>query len=422
MGCQFIHIESYARKAGKGKYGGHSIRSIIAEADREPGAHPHVEHPKPPFVVFGVGLNEVEAQANDYAEHSKDAIGRKLRSDAPVLLAGVISAPPDFSDEQWNDLKILSVEALKDRYGDRLKSVIEHTDESKRHVHFYAVPQPGERFDQMHTGRGRKAQAEAEAKEQGLSKSEINKAGNVAYKAEMRAFQKWFHDEVGSRLGLTLLGPQRRRLTRVEWHAEQAAAEAIATARKNAEQKITEASSAIEAAKTIQVSVKKEIQEVEVAKISVDFEKQILEERKKDIAKEAEKIQTEKIEVVKVQQQIQQERVEIKQERAELEAEKSAWRKISEKVGSAFGWALDVVTGKSRKIKLELEEIKKKADLDKRVSVEMAVEKVKSQRDQLANQLQKLQTEVDSKEKQERLERKLALDAKNREKKHQQPK
>lgn len=37
MGYQFLHVESYAREAGKSKAGGHSIRSIIAEATREPG-------------------------------------------------------------------------------------------------------------------------------------------------------------------------------------------------------------------------------------------------------------------------------------------------------------------------------------------------------------------------------------------------
>lgn len=37
MGYQFFHVEAYGRKAGKTKREGHSIRSIIAEADREPG-------------------------------------------------------------------------------------------------------------------------------------------------------------------------------------------------------------------------------------------------------------------------------------------------------------------------------------------------------------------------------------------------
>ena len=140
MGYQFIHVECYARTPGKGKQGGHGVRSILAEAGREPGACPHVSTPEPPSVVYGCSLAELEKGANDYAEQAKDSIGRKLRTDAPVLLAGVVSAPDAFTPEQWQDLKTLTVRALRGRYGDRLKSVSEHTDEARRHMHFYAVP------------------------------------------------------------------------------------------------------------------------------------------------------------------------------------------------------------------------------------------------------------------------------------------
>src|SRR5476649_2523610 len=82
-------------QAGKGKAGGHTVASVMAEATRQPDACPHVENPAPPILLFGCSLAEVESKANEWAASSTDAIGRKLRKDGLCLLAGVISAPDD---------------------------------------------------------------------------------------------------------------------------------------------------------------------------------------------------------------------------------------------------------------------------------------------------------------------------------------
>ncbi|KJW89673.1 hypothetical protein, partial [Enterobacter hormaechei] len=106
MSYQFIHIEDYSRTIakkkkndGKEKYNketkGRSVRDIIAEAKREIGNCPHVENPKDPILLFGVDLDEVEKLAYEYHENTKltDKNGKekKLRSDANILLAGVVS-------------------------------------------------------------------------------------------------------------------------------------------------------------------------------------------------------------------------------------------------------------------------------------------------------------------------------------------
>lgn len=225
MGYQFIHVSSYGRSAGKGKEGGHCVRSILAEAGREEGAHPHVEAPQPPTVLHGLSLAEVEAEASAWAEGAKDARGHRLRKDGLCLLAGVISAPDDMSAESWEALKVDAVDWLG-RDG-RLLSVIEHHDESHRHIHFFKTPAEGARFDSIHPGRA----AAAAAKARGEAKGDQNKA----YKEAMRGFQSDFFTQVGAKHGLTRIGPAKRRLTRSGWVAEQTAAKAMAEARKQAE-------------------------------------------------------------------------------------------------------------------------------------------------------------------------------------------
>lgn len=214
MGAQFIHIEGYARKAGKGKAGGHSIASVLAEARRENGATPHVEQPKPPLALFG-DLTAVEAAAVEWAAQAKDEIGRKLRVDGLCMLAGVVSVPDEMTQPKWEEYKAAVLDWLKRKYGQRLKAVVEHTDEAHRHCHFFAVPLAGERFDDLHAGR--KVFAQMKAAEAS------REAQEHAYKNAMREFQRSFHVGVSASFGLAKKGPTPgRRLSRAEWNDRRA--------------------------------------------------------------------------------------------------------------------------------------------------------------------------------------------------------
>jgi hypothetical protein len=210
-GYQFFHVEGYARKAGKGKAGGHTISSILGEADREPGACPHVQNPVAPVVLFGHPPALVAAEAIVWANHAKDLRGHALRQDGLCMAGGVISVPQELKD--WEGFKQASTAFLVREFGDRLRSVIEHTDEKERHLHFYAIPLPGERFEVLHRGRAAAARAKAQEKPKGIQ--------NAEYKSAMRKWQDQFWLEVSSRFALARIGPGRRRLTREEWKAEQ---------------------------------------------------------------------------------------------------------------------------------------------------------------------------------------------------------
>lgn len=219
MSYQFIHIETYSRKSSsfsrKGKNGKtkdvytRSIKEIVDEANRIAGNCAHVENPQPPKLLHGCDVSKVPEICEDYAKETKDPKGRKLRSDALVVIAGVVSVGDD-DREQWPKIRDDSVKYLIDKYGDRLKSVVEHTDEAYPHIHFYVVPHPGERLEDIHEGL--------------KARNELDRAGNElkvrndAYKKAMKTFQNDFFSAVGLKNGLTRIGPGAERLSRKNWH------------------------------------------------------------------------------------------------------------------------------------------------------------------------------------------------------------
>ena len=221
MSYQFIHIEDYSRTIakkkkndGKEKYNketkGRSVRDIIAEAKREIGNCPHVENPKDPILLFGVDLDEVEKLAYEYHENTKltDKNGKekKLRSDANILLAGVVSLNRE-NEDIWDEYKKDAIAFLSNKYGKKLVSVIEHTDEENPHFHFYVIQEQGKRFDLIHDGK--KALFE--------NKDKIKHEQNIAYLNAMRDFQEDFFKVVSSNYGLSKDGPKRARMSRSDY-------------------------------------------------------------------------------------------------------------------------------------------------------------------------------------------------------------
>lgn len=235
MGYQFIHIDAYARTGSTqtttDKSGAKVVKSkrsasdIAAEAERKEAHCKHVTEPQQPKLLWGVSPSQAVAEATAWAEGEKDAQGRKLRKDALCLLAGVVSVSARDKDT-WEEHKARSINWLKSKYGERLKSVVEHTDEANPHLHFYCVPKSGERFETVHDG----YKASAEAKKAG----DLKGAQNTAYKQAMKTLQDRFNSDVAIKVGLTRIGPKRRRLSRKDWKLEQTQAKAILYAKSRA--------------------------------------------------------------------------------------------------------------------------------------------------------------------------------------------
>lgn len=125
-GYQFIHVETYANVSGKKDKS--SIQSVVNESMRVEGFCPHVLEPQVPEILFGLNPLELPEITKHLTEHAKDKLGRKLRKDSPLLLAGVISLNGD-SDVDFSEFLRLSMQFLSSKYGSTLKSAVLHLDE-----------------------------------------------------------------------------------------------------------------------------------------------------------------------------------------------------------------------------------------------------------------------------------------------------
>ena len=140
-----------------------------------------VAQPLPPQVLHGCTPAEAAKLAHDWADSSQDAKGRKLRADGLALAAGVVSLPAE-QRQDWPRFREATVAWLRQQYGERLRSVVEHTDEAHPHLHFYAVPLPGAvRASPRTAGRSRKRPAKG-----------AKGAQNAAYKQAMVGWQDGF--------------------------------------------------------------------------------------------------------------------------------------------------------------------------------------------------------------------------------------
>ncbi|MGO7634193.1 hypothetical protein [Rhizobium leguminosarum] len=238
MGYQFIHLETYSRKAdAKGR----STDFIFAEASRKPEASVHVPNPLPPVVVYGVGIEAVQAMHDSAAATAtinvKGGHVRKLAKDKKTLHTVVASHPFTMDEIRADPAKRAEAEEwekrtiswLRSQYTGDLKSVIRHEDESHYHLHAYAVPldEPGMSALKFHPGVTAKREIMDRGPAEGEETKALSKRADAAYKQAMRTWQDSYHEAVAVPCGLTRLGPQRRRLSRDEWQREQVQAKAL---------------------------------------------------------------------------------------------------------------------------------------------------------------------------------------------------
>lgn len=238
MAFQFVHLESWSRKADRQ---GRSTDFIFDEASRKPSASLHVQNPQPPTTIYGVGVEEVRAMHDVAAAVAMTPGARgKLRKIqiSQKTLHSVVASHPYTVDEvradktkqaEVREWERLTIKWLKRLYGPALKSVIRHTDETHWHVHAYVVNSrdPELKAIGYHPGVVAKRAVKAAGRRPGEDGKTLNKRADMAYQGAMREWQDSYHDAVAVPCGLTRLGPKRRRLTRAEWHAEQTQAKAL---------------------------------------------------------------------------------------------------------------------------------------------------------------------------------------------------
>ncbi|EJF9176399.1 plasmid recombination protein [Salmonella enterica] len=243
--AQFIHIETYSKKsAKKADKKNHSsdvrqtnVKGVLSEARRDDGFTSHIDVVEAPTTLYGCSIDELEALADEYHANGytvdKNGVQKKLRSDASIILAGVISLNKADSDI-WEEYKKDAVEYLKKKYGKNLKCVIEHTDETNPHIHFYVVASPGENLNDFHDGKLAVSK---------LSKEE-KKDQKTVYTKAMTMFQDDFYFKVSKKYGLDRLGKKpRKRMSRkeyLEYEAEKQLSQTLLDEKNTEIQKIDE--------------------------------------------------------------------------------------------------------------------------------------------------------------------------------------
>ena len=242
-GPQFLHIQSYSRKANPA---GQSVLQILGEAARQPEYSTHVDSPRSPKIIFGVAPDEVQEKHDAMVQsriievklaNGKTA-NRGIRKDRHTLLTAVASYPlltgqvaegsPDrMAYERWIDLNL---KWLRDQFGERLVSVVEHVDEEHPHLHAFILPldDPDCMARRLNPAWRAKEETEALAKVNGQNAKEAVKLGNRAYKETGHDLQDDYYAKVGLPAGLTRTGPRRERLSRQQWRARKDAAKLTA--------------------------------------------------------------------------------------------------------------------------------------------------------------------------------------------------
>lgn len=225
-GFQFARAEFYSAAGGR-KRGmtdvnkmqhrdkNWSAKEVASEAMRVEGNCDHVTYPREPKILFGVSALVAADEAEAWGKTARQGNGKAYRKDAPVMAAGVLSLPRDRLDD-WKEYKREAVEWLKDHYGERLRSVVEHLDEGHPHLHFYVVPLPTDKdFTACHAGYAARVQAVAEKR----------KSGEVcdAYKKAMKEWQDAVFDGLSCRFDLARIGPRRARKSREQYLVDAAA-------------------------------------------------------------------------------------------------------------------------------------------------------------------------------------------------------
>lgn len=230
MSYQFAHLETYSRKSPtspknqkeKGKKGAKqkaskiNTKQVFDEADRVQGNTPHIQAPEPPTLVYGQSLEATRQEHDQRAETTrqtqKNGVSRGIRNTQATLMTGVLSHPGEvdgWSSDDVQKWEKLSVQWLKNEYGDQLKTVVRHDDESHPHLHFYVIPDnPEMKANELHPG----FLAKQEALKNGLS----NKDADKKYKEAMKEWQDSYFEKVASKCGLSRLGPGRKRTPRDE--------------------------------------------------------------------------------------------------------------------------------------------------------------------------------------------------------------
>ena len=196
-----------------------NVSDVIGEALRDDGNCRHVDDPQAPTFLIGDAdtVRALAVEIDEKCERVKASNGRAVRKDAHVLLAGVASFPESLQKaepETYARWELLTLAWLQGKYGDNLRAVLRHDDETYPHLHFFVLSRDPMAYDAKALHDGHVAVAASGV-------PSMTKEGGAVYNDAMRDFQSDYYAKVGHPCGLHRDGPKRVRKTRQQYKREQ---------------------------------------------------------------------------------------------------------------------------------------------------------------------------------------------------------
>ena len=207
---QFARIESHAMVATKSRpknppenwKAKTSVEGCCGEALHLDTHAKHVEKPADVDVIYGMNpMDFYGAIKTRFNEIKKSGV--RIKADQMVMCSGVFSYPKTECDEDYFLWVDDSIAYLKEKYGDRLKSVVAHYDESHPHLHFFIADMKTLSVNELDPFRI--ARREEEAKKMAMGK---NEKGDYIYAPKMKAqkekMAQWldeYHEKVSVKYG-----------------------------------------------------------------------------------------------------------------------------------------------------------------------------------------------------------------------------
>ena len=196
-----------------------NVSDVISEALRDDGNCRHVDDPQAPTFLIGDAdtVRALAVEIDEKCERVKASKGRAVRKDAHVLLAGVASFPESLQKaepETYARWELLTLAWLQGKYGDNLRAVLRHDDETYPHLHFFVLSRDPMAYDAKALHDGHVAVAASGV-------PSMTKEGGAVYNDAMRDFQSDYYAKVGHPCGLHRDGPKRVRKTRQQYKREQ---------------------------------------------------------------------------------------------------------------------------------------------------------------------------------------------------------
>jgi hypothetical protein len=280
-----------------------SALDLLMEALRKDGHIPHVPAPKPPGILYAYSDEirnhplKVADLADAWADSRKAVTGRAHQRNSPVMASVVISLPKELIDE-WPKFRDASLQWLKEKYGEKLKLVIEHLDEENPHFHAYLIANHGigkdglpfsEPFGEVHEGyrESRKARRGAIEKSGGSQGAKTGKA----FVDAMKEYQDKFHHDVARHFNLSRLGPQKKKLNHAEAVRQRnikKAEEARLEAERMKEKAFEEVRAAMEARRLANEEIVRKAAEAQEE--AVEVSRQVIEDAKERAKVEGQRI------------------------------------------------------------------------------------------------------------------------------------